>query len=256
MSFLILILLTFGMVEASLRLFDPLGVQAYYQWLAFAHNERIPHVTGYSYPTGVYTVQGHTVTIDDIGNRITPQRDNAACTVAFIGDSVTFGFGTSDDETFAYRLADALPGVQMINTGKAGYDSLNLALSVIDAEADLYVYLVVGNDAGEPTWHGTHFDNRIAIRNMLMYFHASSLTYTIEHDLYAQTLDVLEYFDVLYVGLDDNQATRIAQQRVDILMLPAIERISIADQHPTAQGHETIADAILPHLTARLQEHC
>lgn len=63
-----------------------------------------------------------TVTVDDNGNRVTPDQTNGTAPrqrVALIGDSQIFGWGLDDSETIAAKLQGLLGG---------GYDVVNLGL--------------------------------------------------------------------------------------------------------------------------------
>ena len=43
-----------------------------------------------------------------------------------MGDSVTFGYGVDDDQTWVDGMARALPDVHVINAGVSGFNSTNV----------------------------------------------------------------------------------------------------------------------------------
>ena len=87
------------------------------------------------------------------------------CTVLLLGDSVTFGHGVADDETYAQQLQrkldDAFPGTfTVINSGHNGYDSRREAAFFetygVSFEPDLVSVAFVMNDplsnSGDYQW--------------------------------------------------------------------------------------------------------
>lgn len=244
-------------LECLMRVFDPLGVQAYYQWLSFVINEREYHPTGYTLPEGVYDIAGYDVTIDGNGNRMLPMRPDADCRIAFIGDSVTFGIGVGDTDTFVYQLAQAFPDVQFVNTAKAGYDNENISLSADYFDADAYIYMIVRNDATSATvYYPARMDNSIALRNHLHFFRGRSWVYAHLYEQYEQTLYNLALHDVLYFGFEPSAATEIASKHVDVIMMPELPRVSVADSHPNAHGHDIITDELFPYVAALVDSNC
>lgn len=76
-----------------LRIFDPLGVLRYYNDLSRLFADYVVSERGYSMYPGLHQYSNWTALIERNGNRHVPDGKNAACEIAFVGDSVTFGFG-------------------------------------------------------------------------------------------------------------------------------------------------------------------
>ena len=86
--------------------------------------------------TGVFLPEGcdrsgprHTITTDGAGERVVPaSRPDQPFTLAVLGDSCSFGWDVSDDETFANRLAEradeAAAGLSVRLLAVPGYSSL------------------------------------------------------------------------------------------------------------------------------------
>jgi lysophospholipase L1-like esterase len=66
---------------------------------------------------------GKSVTINALGLRGAEVGPPGQSRIACFGDSITFGYGVGDDETYPVALARALPGVEVINGGVTGYSS-------------------------------------------------------------------------------------------------------------------------------------
>jgi lysophospholipase L1-like esterase len=81
--------------------------------------------------------------------------------VLVLGDSIAFGFGVADDETFPAQLEAALgssgTGIQVLNAGVPGWSAdqhyLRLATSGFALDPDLVLVLVIDNDSGDLMWH-------------------------------------------------------------------------------------------------------
>lgn len=70
---------------------------------------------------------------NDEGWRITPRHPEAREAVVFLGGSFTFGVGLSDEDSYPYKVAQALgPDYQVFNFGEAGYGA-HQALAIIES---------------------------------------------------------------------------------------------------------------------------
>lgn len=81
-----------------------------------------------------YAPEGQTieVTILEDGSRLSGRSPKSgAPRVLFIGGSITQGFAISDRETFAWRLQEQFPSIQIVNRGVAGYGSVQV-LGLLD----------------------------------------------------------------------------------------------------------------------------
>lgn len=249
------------MLEVLLRLVDPLGVHTYYQWLKFSFNERTTHPTGYTFNDGDYVIAGHEVTIENT-NRILPVRPDATCTIAFIGDSVTFGVGVGDSETFAWGIAELYPDVQFVNTGRGGYDSWDLSNSIQYWEADAYMYLIVANDVTEGYMPSAyeHLPTRLALHNYIAWFNYTYVPSDISNgnnlSAYGDMLDVMDSYPVLYTSYNRHLAFDVASERHEVILAEGMPIISRVDPHPTVEGHRRMASIFAPHVEDLIEEYC
>ena len=74
-----------------------------------------------------------TYTIDGDGYRATPAPARPRATVAFLGDSFTYGWGVNDDQTYPYVLAtEHWRDLRVVNAGVEGYGLTQFYLGVVD----------------------------------------------------------------------------------------------------------------------------
>lgn len=240
---------------------DPLGTRAMvYDWIALAEVD-MPHVTGYQYPEGAYNLTHHTVTIVDDGKRLVPASGNGDCVIAFVGDSVTWGAGVNDADTFVNRLARLFPDVTFWNTGRNRYSVTNVAAAINHYQADGYVWTMISNDAGGLALPQDYTRNPSAFelytttlaaeyRNQQNF---SSLTWG---DYATLAQDIVNRADVLTFGFQDDPLAMEAEPWGIHLIPYPVETVSLADKHPSAQGHERIALDMLPFVSVFITRVC
>lgn len=103
------------------------------------------------------------VSTDERGFRVSPpvpEDERHLTTIVMLGDSILFGHGVEDDQTFAWRLQEELARLaparrwRVVNTGVPGYNTTmeveTLSRKVLDLAPDLVVLNVVGNDYAPP----------------------------------------------------------------------------------------------------------
>lgn len=61
------------------------------------------------------------VTVDALGYRVTPRKENGRFKILVVGDSFTFGLGVGDADTFCSFLETELPDCEVFNAGVSGY---------------------------------------------------------------------------------------------------------------------------------------
>lgn len=111
---------------------------------------------------------GKTITINQRGVRgaevEVPKRPDLVRIVCF-GDSITFGYGVSDDETYPVELARALPGVDVVNAGVTGFSSfqaLGLAKRLLPGlDAKIATLLIGWNDGNHRPVDDREYARRI-----------------------------------------------------------------------------------------------
>ena len=115
------VVLAAGAAELALRVARP----------SFLRHSRVehPHVYSEAYgwalrPRSRYEGRnGETITVNDRGYRGAVHPDTpalGATRVVMLGDSITFGTGVGDTDTFSHHL-DALPKLEVVNLGVDGY---------------------------------------------------------------------------------------------------------------------------------------
>lgn len=270
---LIMTLLTVVGVEAALYIIDPLGVMDYLYGLS--HLITIPNEEGYTLAPGRVEFRRWSFTIDEQGNRLMPASEGT-CTIAFVGDSVTFGFGVDDDKTFPYLLASEMPQVQFINLGKTAYNLQNIVSSVTRNSVDGYFYFVSENDSSTP-WMNDPRDYGIPREepprvSALRYYYEFFAVFTApENSGGASNQDQNTFwqgFDALWTRRNDDMAFAVMESPLademvghypTLLVVPRWtyqQQNSWADYHPNAAGHRYLAEQVREPLRALIARRC
>lgn len=93
-----------------------------------------------------------TYTVDATGHRVTPTPDRPRTTVAFVGDSFTFGDGVEDNQTYSWLLgAEHWRDVKVINAGVSGWGITQSYLTIGDLldtkpAPSVFVYQMIPDD--------------------------------------------------------------------------------------------------------------
>lgn len=240
-------------LEAALRWLDPIGTMTYSRTLYWTHTVRLPAHSGYVHTPGVYRVSGHPVTIGLDGLRVTPPRNDAACAVAILGDSVAFGLGVGDEDTFTWRLAERFPDVRWVNTGRTGYNADNLRRVLDEHTPDGWLYYAVSNDAGDPTTASNVYRMPLALTlhwrvvRTLTAATRPATTDAIDRAAFDALVTDLQGRGALIVSADGHAVSAHLTARGAGTIIPAHGHpISAVDPHPDADGHAIIADALTP----------
>jgi lysophospholipase L1-like esterase len=124
------VVLALGLVEACLRLFPelmPEEAQLWLHWRDMSEPVTLPDpYLGYAFPPNhvdrIARSSGDfafTFTTDEHGFR-NPSPWPERADIVVLGDSMAFGYGVDDDQTWTALLADRLPGSRIINLGFPG----------------------------------------------------------------------------------------------------------------------------------------
>ncbi len=114
------------------------------------------------------------------GPALTPARTRPAVRVVGLGDSVMFGWGVSEEDSYLARLAPLLettsPGVawEVVNTAVPGYNTV-MEVATLEAKGlrfdpDLVILNFVGNDLGLPNFIEERPDVLSVRRSFLLEF--------------------------------------------------------------------------------------
>lgn len=236
---LVIVGLTLLLLEAVLQLVDPFG-QIYSDDLHSFYRTTEPHKTGYTWQDGVYRLSHWSYTIKD-GRRIVPSADEDGRTVYIIGDSVSFGWGVADDETFVNVLADLL-NLNAILLSKPAYNRENIYLLSEEIPTGACVlYMVVHNDDKAPRFH-TPATARPLLRTL-------SLLHYIPAFIERQTPKPFgDYMNSLVDEIGTDKRLFVVNFEAEFvrggLVVNSPERISFLDRHLNAQGNREIAEQI------------
>jgi len=248
------VLLSLLLLEGLLAL-DPVGLR-YIRDYKILSDQIIPAESGYTYAPGVYALSRSVVTMRDDGTRLVPDSapDDTPAPLVFVGDSVTFGLGVSDDEAFVNLIARDMPGTRVVNAGVPAYNVVNIARSIAEQPADArIVYLISDNDA-DPIYQPS-FDPAERLPDLpwtALYWRFLPTVLAAADPNFGNAGSDLEMFrrEVTAIAADprvtiigyDSALTPIAPGAQ--VIQPFTTRLSFADKHPDARGHREIADQI------------
>lgn len=239
--------------EAALALIDPLGMWRYYNDLRGVRASFRPDAARvFVAEPGVYRMSNWTFTIDADGTRHTPaSRADAPCTVVALGDSVTFGMGVNDAETWPNLYAEAT-GCRVVNAALPGYDIWAVyAAYRAHPYADRYVYLLIENDAAHDAERLADVPpgaSALRVYVWLMQTGRQDVQDVPVPDDFWRVYDALAADErVTIVGFRDGGLAEqvAASQRRIALLAPYTSRVSWADAHPDAAGQAEIAGQIV-----------
>jgi lysophospholipase L1-like esterase len=261
LSSAILLLLT---LETGLRVLDPWRAGDAQEDILTMYSAFQPDpVRGYILPPGDYHMPRWSATVLADTTRLVPDdHANAPCKLVLLGDSLTFGMGVSDGETWANLLARELPQVDVVNTGVIRYDIKQILGTYRQFDdADAYLYLMYDND-----WRDEH-EWFVHIRPQRLSYIMLYLNLASDHGGPPGVLELDEFYEKLRYLLSDERVTIVAlnspfAQQVhahvpELRIIPAYtQRISTADFHPDAAGHRQIAASMLPIVREAVRKAC
>lgn len=147
---LIAALTAFAMLEGAIRILDP-GLMVRHRGQQKYH----PRLGWENRPGARSATNGIRVSIDDHGRRETGQPGTGAgAHMLLLGDSVAFGLGVSDEETFAASLTQGAPPYRVTKLAVPGYGP-GQSLLRYESEADaigasvVLLALCLGNDLAD-----------------------------------------------------------------------------------------------------------
>lgn len=261
-----MLLLTGLFVEVGLRIIDPLGVyMRQVDWHIFYNNLQ-PHETGYRLPTGTLRMTGYEATINPAATRYTPDTAiGTHCTIATVGDSMTFGMGVNDADTWVNLIAQQFPDVTFINTGRPRYNILDVLALINHYPADGYLYLHTLNDNQPNDWQQWLSRGYVEPFKPALYYYYHHLRDTrpitsdrfiTDDTMYHDSLrDIVAMDNVLILAMDNDWL--LDGLTDDTVIIPWHNHpISPADAHPNPAGHMNMAGDMLPAITSFIEDVC
>lgn len=262
---LVIVTLSFTAVEISLRVADPWGMRYFDDAATAGRVMFIPDdQRGYILKDGLYTFSHWQATIQQ-GRRVVPDTTPSDCSLALLGDSVTFGGGVNDDATWANQLARMVSGVEVVNYGTPRYNAANSAATRISApDHDVYLYTVFNNDS-EPAYNpatdaligGYQQAWVVLYTQFLLRRYAPPAPVDVEA-VYTAVDDLLDAGRVYLVAFRDDVLTNALVSRgYDVYVVPYPPHpVSRADFHLNEQGNALLAESLLPLARQITSIHC
>ena len=254
------VILVLLMLDTLLWQLDPLGIHAYFygQYQQQFVMGMASH--GYNLQSGAHNFGSFIVTVGASGNRIVPDTNRYAdCVIAAIGDSVTFGYGVQDNETFVNILARAYPDIQWRNVARSGYSARNIALLQDAYPANGYLWLIINNDH-YPKWDYTiTTPSRFPSATNLYLEHGLSKPKApvLDWNTYWQAVADITAHETLVFGFEGESPAIETSEQYPVYFIPAYtDFVSVYDTHPNAAGHQQIADSMMPFLEPFIARIC
>ncbi len=261
-AFLVIILLTLGLLEAALRLIDPWGAWRYTSdmdvlaklWINDQYRE-------YALKPGSYRLSNWSMTVLSDTTRLVPDTNVAApCKIVLAGDSATFAYGVSDADSWANLLARQFPDVHILNAGEDGYN-IDSALATIRTfpDANGFLYLMIDND-NAPLYRWTQ-----SLPAITTYFFYARIFASGEYPLppadakfYATLDQILADQRVTIVAFNTGGLiAQVTARYSQVHVIPFYTSYnSRADTHADPAGNRQIAANIAPYFKELVQQVC
>jgi hypothetical protein len=248
------ILCCIALLDAMLYWIDPLGIVRASHAKSDLQSLIINHSTGYALQSGTYLLNYYTVTTLADGSRLVPDTNlNAGCVIAFIGDSVTWGQGVNDDETWVNILASRFLNVHFMNVARSDYSAPNIAALKRVYPANGYVWLLIENDAIAPYVYQDFELSWAYPPSSRLYFDwffrrpKTNENRSSDIEQYWQAVSEIITDNTLVFGLDGDTLAQETSSRYTVHLIPRwTQNVSTVDTHANAEGNQEIAAAVLP----------
>lgn len=249
------------LLEFMLRAVDPMAFQVRYDALDMISQANGTE-QGYQVPAGTYEFWRWTVTIQKDGTRRTPDTHaDAPCTLAILGDSVSFGYGVNDQDTYANQLARRFPDVNVVNAAQTGYNAGNIrAVYAAYEQADAFIYLAVDNDSDTRAGAMSAEPRLPQVSTYLIWLWKRSRGETWQSPAPAPD-DVTRYLDTLHPLFEDDRVLVVTYGAIDFVpdpdvIVPITSTIAPGDNHPDKAGHREIAERLTPIVAELINRMC
>lgn len=256
----ILIAITLMALEAALTFIDPLGV-VYYRDIRTIENEsKRQDLSGYTFASShkTHLTKWSFETTPD-GTRSVPGISLSGPKVRFYGDSVTFGMGVDDANTWVSIVCSSLH-LNCTNYGRGGYPASNtVELMQATAHRGCAVFLTIHNDM--ETMDDFIYGNQSWRPMILDYWHFLTVgRYAgyarLDNTAYQQAMQyAASRPNTLLLAFDGHNYGKMVREQYGAVLIPNFtSRISVVDTHPNNEGNRQIAEYILPILDEWLDE--
>jgi len=243
-------------LEIALQLIDPLRAKPYFADLALLFGEATSDDTrGYVLPAGAYRLSNWTATILDDHTRLVPDTHDADCSIAFVGDSVTFAYGVDDTETWVNVLAQHFPRAQLINAGVPAYNASQVEATIKETRASGFFYTLVSNDAGALfDWRHPIISTQPILPVYLYILSSSYNDFEPDYTAFDAALGRMKAMpNVMIVGFEGDALA----QRAGVPTVPMwTQSNSRVDSHANAEGNQVISAAMQPYVEQVIEETC
>lgn len=247
---LITFLLMVLALEGLFRLLDPFGLQRAVDDLRLYYAALVWDDGLYILPDGEYRFSNWTARMYN-GSRFTASPDSD-CTIAFVGDSVTFGLGVDDSDTWVNQLAMRYPDVTMLNRGLSGYNSSDVLESIKRTIADGYVYLIFDNDSDAPLQLRSESHRLYSALQHNVFLLTVSEKPRVATETFLSDIGALPDNTLLF-GFEGEPLAIAANAH----LIPRYTgRISRADVHADRHGNQQIAASMLPMVSVFVNRIC
>lgn len=236
------------LLEGLLSLFDPWGMHYFDDLIVLQRGVRPDPVRGYRLEPGVYHFTHWTATQTTEG-RLIPDK-GTGCKVVFIGDSVTWGYGVDDSETWVNLLSRQL-NLDATNSALTGYNSENVRRTIGQYPDATIVYLITDND-DEPTEGYSKPMQTMPSMSMIEKYGRLILARAQGKDGGPDAKEPGRFLSDIAILQQNPQVTMLAFDgevgaRPGVWTIPRYtQRISIMDAHANQAGNQEIAAAMLP----------
>ena len=265
-----LTLVTLALIEVLLRVTDPFGVVYFHDLANNFYDVSLPDPRGYVVAPGHYQASHWSFTILPDNTRAVPETSpDAEKTMVFIGDSVTFGYGVDDAETWVNLVAREFPDWHVINDSYPGWSIKNLEGAwELHPDADLIFVLTITNDsdepermAGVPGWKPTYIQLYATMITYLLrgFPLPSEETVAALEPIWREAItrigaDPRVTFIVLDVtGTYDDRVMEMFPDKT-VRIRNYTDLISTVDSHANPAGHITVAEQVVPLVRERIAE--
>lgn len=259
---IVLAAVTLGVIEVLLRVSDPFGVAYFHDLTGSFYAPAIADSRGYVVPPGDYQASHWAFSILPDNTRAVPDTNpDAPRTMVFIGDSVTFGYGVNDAETFVNHIAQAYPDWHVINEAYPGWNIQNLENALaLHPDADLVFVLTIYNDLSEPyrvAGAPVAYDSYIGLYTMMLKWLFFGYPAPSEADVAAlepawreSITNIAADPRVIFLTIDttNDYEQRVAAMFPDrtVILENYTGLVSTVDSHPNPDSHVFLAQQIIP----------